>query len=39
MTKSIDNKPFRDDYLDGMTASEWIQWAKILNWLYGQSQS
>lgn len=22
------------DYLDGMTASEWVQWGKSLQWLY-----
>lgn len=23
------------DYLDGKSASEWCEWGKRLNWLYG----
>ena len=28
---------WNDGYLDGMTASEWVQWGKALSWLYGSN--
>ena len=31
MNKSIDNQSFSSQYLDGMTASEWVKWSKFLN--------
>lgn len=36
MSKVVDSQWFPKSYLDGMTASEWVQWSKTLNWLYGE---
>ena len=31
---------WKNGYLDGMTAKEWVEWAKKLNWLFNpESQS
>lgn len=42
LSKSIDNKSlskYQKAYYDGMTATEWVLWAKRLTWLYGASES
>ena len=25
---------WKRDYLDGRSASEWVEWSKVLNWLF-----
>jgi hypothetical protein len=31
--ESVDTQWLSLNYMDGMTASEWVQWGKTLNWL------
>lgn len=30
---------WRDEYLDGMSAQEWCEWGRALQWLYGNRDS
>jgi hypothetical protein len=34
--EDVDSQSFSNGYTDGMTAGEWLCWAKALQWLYGE---